>query len=208
MYELVDQPNKTTVYRDSLAVLRLTASLCQDFPLLAAKIQRLWTHGFYTNESSQLIHTVVRSCRNLKTLTVPWTTVLHLDWNAWQCIMTGRDTPLESLELQCIDLPSHVPDCNVENDGAATMRMVDFGYLRRCKIFGDCRYWPFTDKHLLAIATTVRHLEELHVTCNSSVTAEGIAAVVNAAHGTVRVVEHQPRLEPLGHAKRRTAALS
>lgn len=125
-------------------------------------------------------------------------------------MLTGRDRPVESLELQCIDISSHVPDCDINSDGVATLQMIDFGYLRRCKIFGDCRHWPFTDRHLMAIATTVRHLEELHVTCNSSVTINGIAAFVNAARGTVRVLEHSPRLDQLrsGHAKQRATATS
>lgn len=162
--------------------------MCQDFPVLALKVKRLWTHGFYTNESSRLILAIVQCCRNLRILTVPWTTVLHLDSNAWQCMMTGRDRPLESLELQCIDLPSNLPGCNIENDGVATLRMVDFGYLRRCKIFGESRHWPISDRHLSAIATTVRHLEELHVTGNSYVTVEGIAALRRAAHRTLEVL--------------------
>ncbi|KAK3059826.1 hypothetical protein LTS18_009968, partial [Coniosporium uncinatum] len=72
---------------------------------------------------------------------------------------------------------------------------VDFSTLRRLKFMGDTRFLPVTDRDLLAISRTATRLEEFHITALSSITINGVMAVVKAAQQTLRVLEHSPRSE-------------
>jgi hypothetical protein len=55
LYELIDRPTGTAVYRDPFASLSRTVKICNDFPEVAAKIRRMWVHGFYTAATDRLI---------------------------------------------------------------------------------------------------------------------------------------------------------
>jgi hypothetical protein len=52
---------------------------------------------------------------------------------------------------------------------------------------------PITDRDLYAIARTATQLEEFHLTCISTITIDGVVAVVKASRNTLRVLEHSPR---------------
>jgi hypothetical protein len=168
-------------------------STFNDFPELASKIKRMWFHGFYTAETNRMVFDSLQNCRNLTSLSVPWTTVRHLDAKAWRTLLTGNGKPLESLELQCVD-PTSQQAAEKENQvDLEPLQSVNFGQLRRLKVFGDTSFMPITDRDLFAIARTATQLEEFHMTCISSITIDGVMAIVKASRNTLRVLEHSPR---------------
>ncbi|OSS50791.1 hypothetical protein B5807_04166 [Epicoccum nigrum] len=193
LYELIDRPTGTAVYRDPFASLKQTVRNFNDFPELASKIKRMWFHGFYTAETNRMIFESLKNCTNLTSLSVPWTTIRHLDANSWRSLLVGNGKPLESLEIQCID-PTSQQAAEKENQvDLKALQSVNFSQLRRLKIFGDTTFMPITDNDLFAIARTANQLEEFHMTCISTITIDGVMAVVKASRNTLRVLEHSPR---------------
>lgn len=193
LYELIDRPTGTAVYRDPFASLKRTVNICNDFPEVASKIKRMWVHGFYTAETDRLVFDSIKNCHNLTSLSLPWTTIRHLDAKAWRTVLMGSGKPLQSLEFQCVD-PTSQQAADKENQvDLQPLQSVNFGQLRRLKIFGDTSFMPITDSDLFAIARTATHLEEFHLTCNSSITIDGVMAIVKSSRKTLRVLEHSPR---------------
>ncbi|KAF1840615.1 uncharacterized protein K460DRAFT_371820 [Cucurbitaria berberidis CBS 394.84] len=193
LYELIDRPTGTAVYRDPFASLKRTVSICNDFPEVACKIKRMWVHGFYTAETDRLVFESLKKCSNLTSLSLPWTTIRHLDAESWRRVLVGSGKPLESLELQCVDPTSQQAADKDNQVDLEPLQSVNFSQLRRLKIFGDTTFMPITDSDLFAIARTATQLEEFHLTCNSSITIDGVMAIVKASHKTLRVLEHSPR---------------
>lgn len=70
--------------------------------------------------------------------------------------------------------------------------MVDFGRVERLKIFGNTNFQPITDEDLLAIARTAENLREIHVTGTSTVSLDGVMALVSASKHKLQVLEHSP----------------
>lgn len=193
LYELIDRPTGTAVYRDPFASLKRTVSICNDFPEVASKIRRMWVHGFYTAETDRLVFESLKRCTNLTSLSLPWTTIRHLDAKSWRAVLMGSGKPLESLELQCVDPTSQQAADKDNQVDLEPLQSANFSQLRRLKIFGDTTFMPITDRDLFAIARTATQLEEFHLTCNSSITIEGVMAIVKASRKTLRVLEHSPR---------------
>ncbi|KAF3030350.1 hypothetical protein E8E12_000377 [Didymella heteroderae] len=163
-----------------------------DFPKLASKIKRMWFHGFYTAETNRMIFETLKNCSNLAALSVSWTMVRHLDAESWRTLLIGDGQPLQSLELQCIDPTSQEAAEKVNQVDLHALRSVDFGHLKRLKVFGDTNCMPITDEDLFAIARTATQLEEFHLTCISTITIDDVMAVVKASRDTLRVLEHSP----------------
>lgn len=193
LYELIDRPTGTAVYRDPFASLKRTVKICNEYPEVASKIRRMWVHGFYTAETDHLVFESIRNCSNLTSLSVPWTMIRHLTAQEWRTILTGSGKPLESLELQCVDPTSQQATDKENLVDLEPLHAANFGQLRRLKIFGDTTFMPVTDDDLFAIARTADRLEEFHLTCNSSITIDGVMAIVKASRKTLRVLEHSPR---------------
>jgi hypothetical protein len=193
LYELIDRPTGTAVYRDPFASLKRTVSICNDYPEVANKIRRMWVHGFYTATTDRLVFESLTKCSNLTSLSVPWTTIRHLDAKTWRAMLTGSGKPLASLELQCVDPTSQQATDKDNLVDLEPLQSANFGQLRRLKIFGDTNFMPITDSDLYAIARTATQLDEFHLTCNSSVTIDGVMAIVKASRKTLRVLEHSPR---------------
>tara|TARA_R110002003_G_scaffold589_2_gene20561 strand:+ start:24855 stop:25748 length:894 start_codon:yes stop_codon:yes gene_type:complete len=116
-----------------------------------------------------------------------------LDAKAWRTVLTGSGKPLQSLELQCVDPTSQQAADKDNQVDLEPLQSVNFSQLRRLKIFGDTTFMPITDSDLYAIARTATQLEEFHLTCNSSITIDGVMAIVKASRNTLRVLEHSPR---------------
>ncbi|KAF2847864.1 hypothetical protein T440DRAFT_470674 [Plenodomus tracheiphilus IPT5] len=193
LYELIDRPTGTAVYRDPFASLKRTVRINHDFPEVASKIRRMWVHGFYTAETDRLVFESLKNCTNLTSLSVPWTTIRHLDAKSWRTVLMGSGRPLESLELQCVDPTSQQAADKDNQVDLEPLQSANFSQLRRLKIFGDTTFMPITDDDLFAIARTATQLEEFHLTCNSSITIDGVMAIVKASRKTLRVLEHSPR---------------
>lgn len=190
---MIDKPTGTAVYRDPFASLKHTAETFDKYPSVAAKIKRMWFHGFYTAHTDRLVFESLKNCTNLVSVSLPWTTIRHMDSKAWRNLLVGSGRPLQSLELLATD-PTAQQAADKENQvDLEPLQSVNFGQLRRLKIFGDTTFMPITDNDLYAIARTATQLEEFHLTCISTITIDGVVAVVKASRSTLRVLEHSPR---------------
>jgi hypothetical protein len=193
LYELIDRPTGTAVYRDPFASLRRIVRMCSVYPEVASKIRRMWVHGYYTASTDRLIFKMLTNCTNLRSLSIPWTMVRHLDATKWQAMLTSTSKSLESLELQCVNLTSQQTADRDSDIDFKPFQSVNFGKLRRLKIFGDSNFMPITDTDLYTIASTTTQLEEFYVTCNSSISISGVMTIVRASWTTLRILEHSPR---------------
>ena len=198
IYELIDKPSGCPVYRDPYAELRHTGDLFVRCPAVTQHIRRLWFNGFFTREAEALIFKVLRSCRYLEAISVPWTLLRHgsaQDWRHLLGIAHNDDVPITSLELQAQCLPeviTNVPNIAVDRQPLSDDR-VDFGSLKRLKLIGNTTFLPVNDDDLATIARSATDLEEFHITCLSTVTIRGVMDIVKAAKPTLRVLEHSPR---------------
>jgi hypothetical protein len=116
-----------------------------------------------------------------------------MDAGAWRTLLVGTGRPLQTLELHAVDPTKQQAEDKENQIDLEPLQSVNFGQLRRLKIFGDTTFMPITDKDLYAIARTATQLEEFHLTCISSITIDGVVAVVKASRKTLRVLEHSPR---------------
>jgi hypothetical protein len=135
---------------------------------------------------------MLTNCVTLTSLSVPWTTVRHVDAETWRTVLTGSGVPLASLELQCVDLTYEQAADKANQVDLEPLKSLHFSQLRRLKIIGDTNAMPITDSDLYTFAHTSTQLEEFHLTCNSSTTIDGVLAIVQASQNTLRVVEHCP----------------
>lgn len=197
IYELIEKPSGYAVYRDPFGSLKHTEELFAKYPKMASYIRRLWFNGFHTSTTDRLILSVLRSCRKLKAISIPWALLRHGTAEEW-CHLLGiavkEDPALESLELQSISLAeSQVRDYNTLKITSPLQDLsVDFSNLKRLKISGNTTWHPVCDDDLFAIARTATNLEELHITNMSTTTIAGVMALVKASCSTIRVVEHSP----------------
>jgi hypothetical protein len=150
---------------------------------MATKIRRMWFGGFYTAKTDEMIFEALRSCTNLTSVTLPWTTLRHLDAKAWRGLLVGHPTPLRSLELLAVD-----PTNKQLSDPANHVNLrplesphANFSQLRRLKVFGDTTFMPITDRDLFAISRTATQLEEFHLTCISTITIDGTSSSLELA---------------------------
>jgi len=198
IYELIENPSGCAVYRDPYQTLRVTASFLSQHPPATDNIRRVWFNGFYTPEAETMIFKVMRSCRLLTSVSVPWTVLRHGDGQDWRHLLGiahPEDVPVRSLELQAVCLPDVLTsDSRVASDRKALQDpRVDFGQLKRLKIFGNTTFMPINDDDLADIACTANGLEEFHLTCLSTVSIKGVMDIVKASQSTIRVLEHSPR---------------
>ncbi|KAF2806596.1 uncharacterized protein BDZ99DRAFT_537323 [Mytilinidion resinicola] len=195
LYELVEKPSGTAVYKDPYGSLNRTVQLLADYPEVASKIRRMWFDGFYTYGTDLKISSALRNCTNLTAVSLPWTTLRHLAAQDWAQLLIGTGAPLRSLELLAVDLPAALAG---ESDNQLDLRpldspSVDFSQLRRLKVFGNSTFMPIDDRDLQAIARTATRLEEFHLTCLSTISIDGVMAVVKSSQSTLKVLEHSPR---------------
>jgi hypothetical protein len=153
----------------------------------------MWFHGFYTAETDRMVFDALKNCTNLTSLSLPWTTIRHLNSQSWRNLLLGSGKPLESLELLSVDPTSQQAAEKDNQVDLEPLQSVNFSMLRRLKFFGDTTFMPITDRDLFAIARTATQLEEFHLTCISTVTIDGVMALVKASRSTLRVLEHSPR---------------
>ena len=175
LYELIDKPTGTAVYRDPFSSLKRTVETFSDYPHLAGKIRRMWFNGFYTARTDQMIFDALHNCSNLSSVSLPWTTLRHLDAKAWRRLLVGNGTPLRSLEFLAVDPTGQqaTDPANQVDLRPLESAQANFSQLRRLKFFGDTTFMPISDRDLFAIARTATQLEEFHLTCISTITIDG-----------------------------------
>jgi len=198
IYELIDNPSGYPVYRDPHGSLKQTDRLFASLPSAASQVRRLWFNGFYAAETDKLILSIVTNCRQLQYLSVPWTLLRRATAQEWVDLLNadiaGR-SPLHSLELTAVCLPR---DQALALEADITVNplkdpRVDFGSLKRLKIFGNTLHKPVCDVDLQLIARTATNLECLDITNLSTITVAGMLALVKASRETLQVLEHSPR---------------
>lgn len=190
------KPSGFAVYRDPYCALTKTVQLLGTYPSLAVSIRRLWFGGFYDAETLSMVFRVLEMCNDLKTLTLPWTVIRYGNAEDLSSLLGNGSTRdnLSSLELMAIDLKrAQTADPHNQIDNKPLLAgPVDFGRLRRLKIFGDTTFMPIVDQDLFNIARSATRLEELHITGTSSVTIDGVMSIVNSCQKTLRVLEYTP----------------
>ncbi|KAI9720417.1 MAG: hypothetical protein M1812_002923 [Candelaria pacifica] len=195
--DLPKRPSGIAVYRDSFCALRKSVQLFSTYPDIASYVRRVWFDGFRVAETDNFIFQVLRNCRNVRSATLPWTTLRHVSAEDWSLLLQGGQDrqALSSLELLAVDLKSSqtrdlanlcdVRPLDVEHG-------VDFSSLKRLKIFGNTNLLPITDSDLKAIARTAKNLKAIHLTGLSSITIDGVMALVEASKDTLGLLEYSP----------------
>ena len=198
IYEMIDHPRGERVYRNPYQTLTRTRNFFNELPQFAVNVRRLWFDGLYVPETDAQIIEILRACNNLTTVTLPWTILRHASPKDWAHLLgVRREIPLHTLELHAIELPEKQAR-EVENAvdlKPLDSRMVDFSQLKRLKLFGDSKTFPMNDEDLKAIARTATSLEDFQITCMSTVTLNGVMAIVKASRKTLKVLEHSPRAQ-------------
>ncbi|KAF2753253.1 hypothetical protein EJ05DRAFT_224500 [Pseudovirgaria hyperparasitica] len=197
LYEMIDthHPN-AYVAKQPYDHLTKVGELLARYPAIASNIRRMWFHGFFGAGTDQSIFHVLRCCPNVTTVTLPWTALRHLGWQEWSWLLGDREgNPIRSLELLSEDLtrvqmtdPQNTIDLKPLDSTA-----VNLGRLRKLKITGETSFMPVKDNDLFAIARSATKLEEFYLSNMSSVTIDGVMAIVKASQSTLRVLEHAPR---------------
>lgn len=196
LYEMVLYPKGEKVYRDAHLTLTKTRNLFTTTPSVASCVQRLNFDGLYVPETDAKIIEIASSCSQLTSLSIPWTVLRHGTASDWtQLLGMRRQYPLRSLELLSVKLAVRQAEAaEVAMDQCPLdSRMVNFSQLKRLKLFGDAEFQPIGDDDLKAIARTATNLEEFQITNMSTVTMEGVMAIVKASQKTLRLLEHSPR---------------
>lgn len=193
---LTSNPSSIAVYRDPYLSLRKTSELFNNYPTSALSVRRLWFNGYYGLETNTLIFSILRYCTNVDSLTLPWTTLRYGTCDDWARLL-GRKSdarrPL-SLGFLAVDLGAKkIGDARNQIDKQPLeSATIDFGRVERLKIFGNTNFQPISDDDLFAIARTARNLREIHVTGTSSVSLDGVMALVDACKHKLQVLEHSP----------------
>lgn len=195
LYEIaIDRGDGSYVYRDPFTALRKTVALLRKYPDMAAKIRRLWLNDFHGAETDADISSLIRSCTNLHSVSLPSTVIRRLSASDLQRLLVSKTgNKLYSLELQAADLTKVQKEDRKNYLNLHPLDSVDFSTLRRLKFIGDSTCLPVTDADLLAIARTATNLEEFHITCLSTISIQGVMAIVEASQQTLRVLDHSPR---------------
>lgn len=194
LYEIAEERTGAFVYKDPFAQLRRLAAFLRKFPTVAAKIRRLWLNDYHTAETDADISSIIRSCTNLVSASVPSTVLRRLPASELQRLLVSETgNKLYSLELQAVDLTEAAQKDRKNMMNLRPLEAVDFSTLRRLKFVGDSSALPVTDRDLIAISRTATSLEEFHITSLSSITIQGVMAIVEASQKTLRVLEHSPR---------------
>lgn len=193
---MVEYPKGEPCYRDPYSTLDNTRRLVENVPEAAASVRRLWFNGLYIPRTDETITAILRACPNVRIAAIPWTIVRHGSPADWAAILgCGNENPLRSLELHMIT-PSQLERKAIEvvpETHSIFSPAVDFSGLKRLKIIGDTDCLPITDADLRAIARTATNIEEFILTCTSTVTIDGVMAIVRASQKTLRILEHSPR---------------
>ena len=184
------------VYRDPYHSLRKTAQLFERSPSLASCVRKIWFNGYYGAETMALIFSIIRLCNNLDHLTVPWTALRYGDAEDWSNLL-GRNRngqSISSLEFLAVDLKQSQMSNTANRIDRKPLysSRINFSGLRRLKVFGNSNFMPLIDEDLIAIANTAANLRELHITGTSSVTIDGVAALIDSSDKTLEILEHSP----------------
>ena len=193
---MVQKPSLFSVYRDPFFDLKETLRLFTRYPHLALNVRRLWFGGFHVSETGAYIFEILGHCKNLRSVTLPSVALRFGAVEDWSHLLGCGPGfhGVSSLELLGVDLKDSQRSSatNRTDHKALDFRAVNFSFLTRLKIFGDTNFLPVTDEDLRKIARTATNLRELHVTGMSTVSIDGVMALVKASMDHLRVLEYSP----------------
>lgn len=178
---------------ESSLLLRKTEELLENHPTLSSYIRRIWFDRYYEAKDTAMIFRVLRQCKKLQDLLIPWTALRHGTVADWSSLFGSNAAGpcIISLEIRAKNLPKRCPAVNKENafsNNALESTTVDFCNLACLRLFGSSRFMSITDEDLITIARTARNLRELHVNA-AYLGSEGIGALINSSQSSLEVLE-------------------
>ncbi|KAL7276807.1 hypothetical protein RUND412_000193 [Rhizina undulata] len=181
------------VYQDPFKSVKSTAKLFTQFPSIASHVRRIWFNGIYQFETNKYVFQVLQNCVNLRTAAVPWSTMRYGSEEEWEALTSfPRLTSLEFLAVSLKNQQITAERNLIDTQALATSKSLNFGGLRRMKLFGESNMMPVTDEDLFNIARTATNLEEILITGATSITIKGIAALVSSSRRTLKLLEYTP----------------
>ena len=178
---------------ESSQLLRKTEQLLENHPMLSSYIRRIWFDDYYEAKDTTMIFGVLRQCKNLEDLLIPWTALRHGTAADWSSLFGSNAAGpcVTSLEIRARNLFKRCPAKKKENnfsDNALESTSVDFTNLACLRLSGNSRFVSITDKDLIAMARTARNLRELHVNV-ACLGPKGIRALIRSSRLSLEVLE-------------------
>lgn len=187
------EPLSLATSSESSLLLSKTEELLENHPTLPCYIRRIWFDGYYEAKSTAMIFGVLRQCKKLEDLLIPWTALRYgtsADWSS----LFGSDAAgprVTSLEIRAMNIPKGCPATTKESafsNTALDSTNVDFGNLACLRLSANPRSTSITNKDLIAIARTARNLRELHVNA-VFLGAKGTGALIWSSQSSLEVLE-------------------
>ncbi|KAM0714694.1 hypothetical protein Q7P37_009768 [Cladosporium fusiforme] len=203
LYELNDSQRGIAVPRNPHSNLKKTAQLLCNFSSVSQNVRRLWFNNFYAAETDRCILSIIASCPQLESLTIPWTILRRGTPEAWVRLLkvsTHIGRPLLSLEVNSACLAAdQVMDLS-ENGTTNLLEhpLVDFGKLRRFKLSGWTTELAVSDSDIIAVSRTATSLDRIELTETSSVSTRGLKSLLEASRWTIKMLQYSPVSYPTG----------
>ena len=197
LYELIENPRGTIVYRDPYGSLRKTHELFDDYPVLSQHVRRLWFNGFHAAATDKRILSIVEYCYNLESLTIPWTILRRGTAEDWANVLKTSMTPgkaLQSLEIRSFTLATDDESCLGYSEASTPLKdpRVSFEGLHRLRLSGDASQMAISDDDLVAIARTATNLRSIQITGSATISASGVLALVKSSSSNLELLEYRP----------------
>jgi hypothetical protein len=181
------------VYQSPYKSVKATAKLFHDYPALARHVRKIWFNGIHRFDTIGWIFKILENCVNVRTATLPWTTLRYGSADDWKNILSFPR--LTSLEFLAVPLKNEICAIPASHDDTAVLQLepsLDFSKLRRLKIFGDSNIQPISDNDLMFMARSATNLEEILITNVTTITANGVASLVGASRNSLKLLEFIP----------------
>ena len=174
----------------------MTARLFESSPSLASCLRKIWFNGYYGAETNALIFNILGLCNNLDFVTLPWTALRYGSVEDWSHLLGNNSLSpsVKSLELLAVDLKQSQMSNPLNQVDKQPLRSshINFGGLRRLKIFGTSNFMPLTDDDLALMSHTTGNLRELHITGTTSISLHSISTLIDSSDKTLEILEHSP----------------
>ena len=185
---------------DSLAsrpFLRKTADLFEHCPSLSLSyLRRIWFDGYHDAKESAIIFAILRRCKKLEDIFLPWTVLRHGTVADWSNLFGYKATrsSISSLKIQVMDFPKRSPATKKENlfdNEALEYVSVDFTCLTSLRFLGKSSFITITDKDLVAMARTAINLRELYMSNEAcpGVSPKGVGALIRSSQLSLEVLD-------------------
>ena len=186
--------------------LRKTADVLEHCPTLSLSyVRRIWFDGYYDAKESAIIFEILRRCKKLEDIFLPWTALRHGTVADWSNLFGSKATgsSINSLRIQVKDLSKRSRATKTENlfdNEALESVSVDFTRLVSLRFFGKSSFMTITDKDLIAVARTAKNLRELYMSNGAclGISPEGIGALIQSSQLSLEVLDLEglSKIEP------------